>query len=689
MAERISATTFSEQDVQRFITELAVPRTEKDQGGSGGGRFGKLHEAIRHREEHFYNRPEADPHLPPPHDEATSYQTDALRRTWVQLKARMVENAFRVRVIAPDESKSSQRMSANKFEAVLQQGLELVQDRGDFSMQGELADGQIFQCYGVLHWTKAPHLLPGFPDPDSTDELPDDRDDRKRFKDEPGEDGLFTETSESLLDRDKHARARAGFPWQVEIVHPAQFSFAEDRSFANGMAYALVLRDVPLVEYRERLTRQDNLFLSLNEENESISIFEEKDRPARWEPSALNAVSWTHYVTVAQFWTRDEMYELVSPSSGAGSGSYKLVKSFTHPYEMPPFALAKALEAKSPDPALRYSPAMEGMYRVKPFYDYDRTMQRVLVEQIALPFYWIKLDDGSYMADDGGTRVTLTQSAASATAFPPGATLEKVEHDIDPAYVQSIERTLEELKDSAPQTGFVEVGASTQPWTIRQAHDQANTEVKHLKASQARALRTMARNMALVMSKPAEDGGFGSTIYVYARVKDGKVQKQEAVGVDPEDIITLQIEVDIDPNSTSQTVANIEHGRALLADPNVPLTKRSFLQDFMHVPDPDRTLIEWKAEQIYEQLAEPGLVQQAVAEMFGDQFVITGSGQFVGPDGASMTPNEVLEKNGVEMASQTSSAMPPSLRQEGEAALDQLTPLNAGSVRSAVGPQQG
>jgi len=687
MPDRIAATTFNEQAVQRFITEMAAPRGERDM--KARGRFGKLHEMIRNREDHFFNRPSADPHLPPPHTEATSYQTDSLRRTWVQLKARMVENPFRIRVIAPDESRTSQRLSANNFEAVLQRGLELVQDRGDFSLQGELADGQIYQCYGVLHWTKASDLIPGMPDLDEVEELPDDDSDRKRFKQEPGPSGLFSETPASQLNRDKHSRARAGFPFHVEVIHPGQFAFTEDNSTENGMAYALVLRTIPLVEYSERVTRQDNLFLSLNEENKNIRIYEEKEKPADWEPSVINATNWTHSVTVAQFWTRDEMYEMVSPSSGGG-GSYTLVKSFKHPYNMPPFAVAKGLETKNPDPALRFSPALEGMYRIKPFYDYDRTMQRVLVEQIALPFYWVKLTDGSYMADDGGTRITLTQSAASATAFPPGASLEKVDHNIDPAYVQSIERTLQELKDSAPQTGFVEVGASTQPWTIRQAHDQANTEVRLLKANQARPIRTMARNMAHVMSLPAEEGGFGSTIYVYARVKNGQVDKREAIGVDPEDINTLEIEVDIDPNSTSQTVANVEHGRALLADPNVPLTTRKFLEEFMHVADPDRAIIEWKGQMAYEQLAEPGLMQQAIAEMFGDQFVVTSSGQFVGPDGASATPQQVLEANGVQMnQGGAQSAMSPSLRQESEAALDPLTPLNIDSVRSSMGPQQG
>jgi len=687
LPDRISATTFNEAAIQRFITELASPRTSLD---TGRGRFGKLHEKIRNREYHFFNAPEADVHLPPPHQEATSYQTDALRRTWVQLKARMVENPFRIRVIAPDESRASQRLSANRFEAVLQRGLELVQDRGDFSLQGELADGQIFQCYGVLHWTKAADIIPGMSDAETLKDLPEDEQERRRFREEPGPDGLFEETPLSRLDRDKHARARAGFPFHVEVIHPAQFSFAEDQSTENGMAYALVLKVIPLVEYSDKLSGQDNLFLSLNEENSSIRIFEEKERPAEWEPSAMNLEAWGHSVTVAQFWTRDEMYELVSPSgAGASAGGFTLVKSFKHPYKMPPFALAKGLEAKNPDPALRFSPLMEGMFRIKPFYDYDRTMQRVLVEQIALPFYWIKLTDGSYMADDGGTRVSLNQSAASAQALPPGASLEKVDHNIDPAYIQSIERTLDELKESAPQTGFVEVGASTQPWTIRQAHDQANTEVKHAKASQARALRTMGRNMAYVMGLPAEEGGFGSTIYVYARVKNGQVTKQEAIGVEPEDIVTLEIEVDIDPNSTSQTVANIEHGRALLADPNVPLTTRKFLEDFMHSGDPDRTIIEWKAQMGFEQLAEPGLMQQAIAEMFGDQFVITSSGQFVGPDGSAVTPNQILEANGVEMAQNPGSSLPPSLRQEADASLDGLTPLNDASIRSGVGPQRG
>ena len=111
-----------------------------------------------------------------------------------------------------------------------------------------------------------------------------------------------------------------------------------------------------------------------------------------------------------------------------------------------------------------------------------------------------------------------------------------------------------------------------------------------LKHRQSGALRTMLRNMALVMSKPLEEGGFGEPVWVFAKSRSGRLLKRSVVGVDPAEIPSLDIEVRIDPWSQSQRVAIQEHGRARLNDPLDPLDQRAYLEQYIGDEHPDAAL---------------------------------------------------------------------------------------------------
>ncbi len=671
---RIEATTFSEQELIQFIKALASPRE-----GEASGRYAQLHQRIRERDDHFYNRKAADPQLPPPHEDTEPYQTDILRSTWVKLKARLTENPWRVRVEPPQETQTQRNLS-NDFEQVLQLGIELLEKRQDMNILGNLADGQINHCYGVLHWQLASDVWPDVPDAEQRDDLGDlDEEEKKRFrKHDEGEEraGKHVETAESVLQRDREAKARAGFPFYVETPRADQFAVIPDRSNLNGYGMVLLLKSIPLIEYTEKLKRVDNIevgTVSINQHRKDIRIFQEEDRPTSWEPSGADAKAWGRTTQVAQIWTRDEFYELMTlqENTGGGGGDWKLVKSFNHPYEMPPFAIAKAHTTPSYDPAEKYLPANEGLYRLKPFVDYDVTLGRKIAQEIALPFFWMKMRDGSWGQGEDGKRLLLNRSAASAAQLPEGAELVKVDFDLSPAFIDFLNRATEELGEAAPQTGFVEVGASTQPWTIRLASEQANAEVRELKENAAVAINTMLSNMALVMAKPADEGGIGESVNVYGRVKAGKVEKRGLVSVDPKDIPTLQIEVDINPNSSAQQVATIEHGRQLLDDPNVPLTREQFAEDFMMVKDPAAHMELWEAEQIWLGTEEvPGVrtavVRQALAKEFAEFITLGPGGELVGVDGVAADPNDLVGAHGIR----------PDIRAEQQSTLSELPPLD-------------
>lgn len=536
-------------DLQRILDQLG-PGRAADRGPLS--RFDALYQRIRTREAHLYNSAEADPRFAAPWQDAKPWQSDLARRTWSQLRNRLTEHPFRVHIEPPGDAPRQLR-AANDLERVFEHGLELAQERGGFNLQNDLGYAQVCLCYGVLHWQRADDRLPPFPPP---------REDESRRQ---------------RRERNRRAKAQAGFPWQIEVIRPDQFAFIEDRSAENGLALAVVVREIALGPYRSALRRQDGLRLSANPaaptDQPRLRIALESEAPQPDEPSGGG---WGDRLRVAQIWTRDEYYELAAPT--AAGAQWALIKAAEHPYEMPPFAIAPADVNDHPDPVRRWEPALEGVYRLKPLFDRERSLGRFLAEQAAIPIFWVQLASGAWELDADGARVELTADAAAAHTLPEGATLHKIDFELEPAFVEFLRMSAQELQAAAPDTGALapgEAGPNTQPHTLNILLGSRNAQVLQLKRRQAAALRAMLRNMALVMSKPLEEGGFGEPVWVFAKSRDGRLLKRSVVGVDPADIPSLDIEVHIDPWSQSQRVAIQEHGRARLNDPLDPLDQRA------------------------------------------------------------------------------------------------------------------
>ena len=404
------------------------------------------------------------------------------------------------------------------------------------------------------------------------------------------------------------------------MIRPDQFAFVEDHGSGNGLGLAVVLREVGLFEYRDRLRDQDGIELRMTAiaGEPSLAISRAVDprsgrgqaAPLRAEPSGAG---WGDRVRVASVWTRHEYYELAALDSNALNRSqpsktnarheWTLIKSHSHPYEMPPFAIAEADTNDHPDMLRRWEPTMEGIYRAKPGYDYERSLGRFLAEQTAIPLYWIQLADGSWQTDADGNRNELTPDAAAAQALPAGASLHRVEFRIDPAFVEFLRMSHDELLAAAPDSGSVErgeIGPNTQPHTLNLLLGSRNLQVLQLKRAQTFAARTMLRNMALVMSKSLAEGGFGAPIWVFAQGKNGRLQRRETVCVEPSQIPSLDIDVWIDPYSSAQRIAVQEHGRARLNDPLDPLDQRAYLEQYIGEEHADQVLArhrQWRLEQ--------------------------------------------------------------------------------------------
>lgn len=644
------------------------------------GRFHALHNLIRQREYHFHNRPQADPRLPSPHSkDAEPFQIDTLRKTHLDMRSRLTENPYRIRV-EPPQDRPSQRKPADQLEKVLQLGLEHIESRERINILKALSDGMGIHCFGVLHWQLASDLWPEVPEPRRTDALGDLNDDERNDYRET-DDGII-ETDESVLRRDQQNKAKAGFPFYIEVPRADQIAFVEDRSTLNGLSTVVYMRDVGMIEYRDKLSRQ-GIELGTVKQNASArryAAYTERTKPDSWEPSGQNPEDWGKSITMCQVWTREEVYELIAPSErGSVMSEWVLVKSSKHGYEMPPFAIIPADEFNEPDPALRYLPYLEGIYKLKPFVDYDNTVGRLLAHQIAMPFYWIRTQDG-FMMNEDGTRVVLSHNAAAAEALPPGAELVKVEMEMNPAFIEFLNRAGEMLDEAKPQSGNVDISASTQPWTLRYAEIIANVPILDYKLSLAKGIETMVQNMTLIMQKPASEGGIGEAVPVYARLRKGKVEEETLIAVDPEDIPSMQIEVDIKPQSTAQTIANEEHGRILVGDPNIPVTPLDWLKEYHGDDQADETYENWIAEETYRTSIQPIVIRGELAKRFSQLITVGPDGRFVGAGGVELSPEDVLSANGA----QTAARVDPSVQAEGQST-NPLPDLNVNGATPVAG----
>ena len=83
---------------------------------------------------------------------------------------------------------------------------------------------------------------------------------------------------------------------------------------------------------------------------------------------------------------------------------------------------------------------------MKPLFDRERSLGRFLAEQAAIPLFWVQLASGAWELDTSGARVELTADAAAARTLPEGASLHKVDFELEPAFVEFLRMSAQELQ---------------------------------------------------------------------------------------------------------------------------------------------------------------------------------------------------------------------------------------------------
>lgn len=614
---RLAATTYDEVALRTLLSRLTDGRKDENQDA----RFSQLHREIKARDDHFLNASNVGPKFRAPFDRSPVFQSDVIRRVHQQAKSRLTEHPPVFRVVPPKNTQAM-RDVASSVEGYFQAGYRQAEERLGYDILGALADGQLLHCYGVLHWRKWYENKPEPPDADEMDEAPEDR---ERYRET--DDGTYVEREESRLQRYREMKAESGWCWWLEVPRADEFAFVDDKSRKRGMAVAVLVRSVGILDYTEALRNTDKIYLSLNEQDKKIEVYEESSRPESYDPSWSERPWGELRVALVEF--RNECYELASE----GDKDWTLIKSWKKQRaSMPRFALATASEFNHPDPLYRWQPWFLGLFRTKPSFDYERSLQRILVEQAAIPRYWIKLRDGEYMLDDTGQRAILSDTSALADVLPNGATLEKVQIDVNPAFIAAVESGRGELMEAIPETGTVDAGATTQPHTLNMLQTQANAGIASLKRNAADCLRVTFQDILDEMAADEDD--------TYEFYDDAR----NLITIEPAKLKGMKVEVMIEPNSGAQQIAVAEYHRSKLSDPNTRYTVREYLENTGY-EDPDEQIADFYAETA-EIMATNLIMQEELIKAFGDQYVLSPGGNVVNGLGQAVDVWAVLESRG-------------------------------------------
>lgn len=590
------------------------------------GRPQKLINRIMWNRAHAHALSEADPAMSEPFEEAYRFQTHIPLSVHRELKARLLENPVRVKVTPPKKT-AKQQKDADDTSHTLEVGIETMAKREGIDIVGALCDGQILEAYGVLHWGRGKLAeLPAYdPDMDGGDMY-----------------GL----ADDVMARYQVATAENGFPYWVEVPHPSTILWRRDRRSdgpPNGLGIVVVLRTVTLFDAQDAMRTQRGKSLSWNELENRILIYEPTES-SLGETDRVDADGGKR-LRLATVWTRDECYELASPAEGGYSGpetqSWQVIDYYRHDWGMPPFAIVPAVEINDPDPVVRYQPILEGVYRTKAAADRAVTLLLTLSEQMALPVYYLESKEGVITLGEDGAPLTMTRDAWNATVIPDGATLHKVEMEVNPAFIEMNKFLLEQMSDARPQTGMAEIGTGTQPWTARLQQTQASVTPKLLLRNIAQGIQVMAQSIARDIART------GLPVYVYAAGKDGAKDRSKTVGIDPEQVNSLDIDVSIDNVSGVERITLMEHMRTLLNDPNVGLTQREFIEEGEGRSDVDGVMASREAWRLWKDYVRPMREKQILAERFGQSVVVGPNGDFYGMGGQQLTPEEVLARNGI------------------------------------------
>ena len=557
-------------------------------------------------------------------------QTTIVFEKTLEMSARMTEHHYIVNLTNPDILDQSK---SDEVSEMLNAWAPQMEKRSISTHQQGMSNAQLVDCSAVLHLRRMGNS-PEIPEPEYMDEPADAEnfeDNPDRIKDSTeravAKDPKFTKkmrhTHAHQLERLKTLRARAGCPYQIDVVDRAKFYGSRDK--LDKMVFGAVIERQGFWKYDDGLqasSRENDtlkVFLEQADKMHKLRVYGPEERPEWAGKMGDRSGGMLKNITIARLETRDSWYELISaqdlPPEGAvwNIDDWELVKSGDHTWDRTPFFPCDALKFNGVE-----MPALEALFRNKPAYDRQLAIFRALSEQYAINEIVMLRGPG---ADDEttarGNRQGADEDADGIKVLPREWKPMQINIEVSSAAVRALEISTEALESSSPPTGFADISASTKPWTAQLSIAQESLLLKMMVANQAETLTEVYTTLLRDMSLGVEAGGLADEFWAYKKSGDGSVK--QLLGAKATDIETLQVSVSINATTSSEQITLTQVGAELLGLKLI--TKLDFYQNFMKKENASDYISDLDAETLVN-IAIPALLQLAAVKEWGGQFVI-------------------------------------------------------------------
>lgn len=575
-----------------------------------------VHERIKDNHDHYFNHENKNPPLadvfePSIKAAAERNQTTILFEKTVELSSRMTENHFQWNITSPDISGDA---AAGQTSELLNSWTRQIEKRMIASIQQLSAFDQIISRDAVLHLYRMDERYPNIPEYEYTDEVPEGRE--SDFK-KDGE--RFKETEESRLKRVRASRARAGCPYQIDVVPRVKFSGVRDR--LGRYAFGAIVEEQGYWQYDDAINAENDVRIAVEEGVKmarKLRVYGAEKFPEDTEPGLEN-------ITVAYLMTRDSWYELVAtkmPSSKEDwdEGDWEIVKSGNHSFGKCTFYPVNALVANVDNELDRFMPAFEAMIRRKPGHDRDIAITKALAEMYAANEMVMTRQIGSPGETTVDGKVTgMSENADGVTVLPEGWTPHQIKIELSQAWMTMLQESRQSLEDSVPPTGFAAISEATKPWTAQLNIAQASTLARLLISNLNDALEELGQDWLRDMSLGRKNGGLDDEFFSFKYDGEGNANPKQIIGIKAKQIETLQVGVSINAATAAEQIT--------LSQTGAELYERGIIHDldlyenYMHKENAPAYMADKDARKLAN-MAVAQYLQLKVAEEFGQLAVI-------------------------------------------------------------------
>lgn len=461
----------------------------------------------------------------------------------------------------------------------------------------------------------------------------------------------YRETTAAWEERMEGEWVEQGSPWGLEVCDVFTTVPIFDRNAPGGLGGIIRRFEVARDEYEwaaakstsKRATNISDVGIAPGLQNPGA------DGVSFSTPSEFRGEAGPR-IRVWQIWTEEVFLEWVM--DGADSDAHELKKAFRHGYGEVPFWPVWGIRTYDADPAWMFESYLEGIYRLKPFFDHVLTLNAALISKnVEAPFMAQADPNMAPMLSEDGLSGDMDEDTEAGREAPAGMTYQQIKYDVPAGLAPLVRMFWEMIKEAEPSTGNAPVGATTQPWTALISQTQANVGPKLLVRNQVTALEAMYRFRSKWHARHPEERLVSYDMDSKGHVHAGNVISAEAKGIDK-----YRIHVTIDSVSSPERISLQQHMAQLFQMGLV--TEEDFQREARHVRNP----LEYIDAKLVAQTAIPyrtNYVAARFAKVLGSQFLVGPNGQPLTMSGDATTPEAALAAHGDSIPGGNPAAMPP------------------------------